>query len=237
MRFQINGVQFEIQEVECIGLFDQLVTNERGEPFYTTRRLQVVVDQTITGVQANANRFQAIRNQVAAGVTSVGFNDVNGTPLPPLTIYAGQTISGIRVMNPPSWTPRTPVEMATHMSILLTFEADYEITGGSQIMAYEDTFTFEDEGDQRIVPLETDTGPVEFFTVCQQPVRYLTQSGFIVGRDAYPLRNAVLSYPTVRRTLTRKSPGKLGNRYMGYLVAWQYTYVVPSVDEWYPVLR
>lgn len=236
MYFQIEDTRLEQNEVECLGFIRRRNPSARGGDFSETRTLQILIDQTLTGVAANSARWRGLDRYV--NISKCGFLDDTGEQTP-IWLDGGQSLSGIRMVNPLSWTPRSPVEFATMLSMMMTFEAEYPVNGSDQILEYEDSLYFEDEGDKRIVGVETDTGPVEFFETCQQPKRYLTQSGYCVARDAYPIHNSPLlaNVPMIQRGLGRVTPVKRGRAHIGYRCDWRYVFVVGSYGNWFPQLR
>lgn len=234
--FKLGGISLEPGETECLGFIRRRVYSDRQEPLYETRILTVVIDQTLTGVKANSDRWKALDN--VKSPLSVGFYDtVDGQT--PIWLSTDQSLSGIRMTTPLSWTPRSQVEFATHLTMYMSFEADYPLDGASEIMEYEETVTFEDAGPVKIQSLEMDTGPPEIFVTSQQPHRYVIQSGSFVTRSTYGLANPPMfsNFPIIERQLPKGSPRKLGSSWIGYRVAWRYVFLVQDAGNWFPRLR
>lgn len=240
LQFKIGNFALEPGEVECIGFPSRLIMSARNEPVQITRQLAVVIDQTVTGIMPNSARWNQIE-AACVNFESVGFYDTESGQATPIFLSSAASLSGVRVMQPISWSPRTPVEMATHMTIALVFEADYPLPSGAaaEILDYDETITDEDDGPQRVVALETDTGPTEVFVTVQQPRRFVIQQGYIVTRSTYALPNAPLlaGMPQLQRMNMKGTPTRSGNQYLGYRVAWRYVFLVQDFGNWFPRLR
>lgn len=235
--FQLGSIALLPGETECLGFVKRIVYSDRGEPIHETRTLQIVIDQIATGVGLNAARMRQL--EAITNIDRCGFADESVGQLP-IWLNASESLSGIRIINPISWTPRSEVEFATHLTMYMSFEADYPLRGNpSEIMEYEETLTFEDDGPQKVTAIETDTGNFETFVVSQKPKRYLIQQGFAAARSTYPLRNDPLIRlgTIIKRSLSRGTPIRNGNQLLGYRVAWRYVFLVKDAEEWFPRLR
>jgi hypothetical protein len=222
-------------EVELLAYNRQRIQSPRGGDMLERITLQVVVDQLQTGIAANVAGYRAFERN--SQINQAGFLDDNGQRTM-VWLDGDQSVSGLRILQPPSVIPQDEVEFATHLSIPITVQMDRTVAGGDQILDYEESFTFEDEGPTRVVPVETDTGPLEFYETCKFPPRFITQAGFAVGRDAPPIPNPPrIDATIVQRIRGRVSPVKQGRTHIGYRIEWRYVFVVQEELDFLPQLR
>jgi hypothetical protein len=236
MRFVYGNFTFEENEVALLGWFRERIPGPRGGDMVERVTLQVMVDQLQTGAAANVARFRQF-DQYSANLQQCGFVDEAGNKTM-VWLDPSTSLSGLRLLQPPSIVPQDEVEFATHLSIPIGFQMDSLLAGGDQILDYEESITFEDEGPTRIVPVETDTGDLEFYQTCAKPARFITQAGFAVGRDAPPAPNGPrIDAVMIQRVRGRVTPVKQGLRFIGYRIEWRYVFVVQEELDFLPLLR
>jgi hypothetical protein len=139
----------------------------------------------------------------------------------------GNTINGVRVASPPNYPKGDGVEYAAGRTYTLALEWE-EVARGPALLAWAETFSIQGDGgpDWRyFVPLEGIPQPQ---VLSQRSVVTMTQSGYAVGRGAYPLPSAPLypAYmhgPSRRRDPELPSAGSIERR-----ISWSYTFFLLS---------
>ena len=236
MRFVYQNYLFEEGEVALLGYFRERIPGPRGSDLTERITLQVMVDQLRDGPAANVARFRDF-DQWSVKLTRCGFVDNSNNPTM-VWLDAANSISGLRLIQPPSVVPQDQVEFATHLSIPITIQMEKFVVGAEEIMDYEESFTFDDEGPPRVVPIETDTGDLEFFETCKKPARFITQAGFAVGRSAPPIPNPPrIDATIIQRIRGRVSPVRVGRLFVGYRIEWRYVFCVQEELDFLPMVR
>ena len=96
------------------------------------------------------------------------------------------SLSGVRILQAPSFSRNDPAEYTTYRSFTFTVQADYPILFADTIFDWSETVSYRGNCGPRKQQIELDTGSPDEQIVSQQTVQYIIQSGRAVGTIGYP---------------------------------------------------
>ena len=109
----------------------------------------------------------------------------DGSPSVHLLTNVG-SLSGVRLLQAPSFNRSDPAEYTTYRSFTFTVQADYPILFADTIFDWSETVRYRGNCGPRKQQIELDTGAPDEQIVSQQTVQYIIQSGRAVGTIGYP---------------------------------------------------
>ena len=212
-----NEVEHAFRQV---ALLDQR-GNRRG--FRTRLELKGILQGT-SQADLDAKAILLQNAYAQNGNDAILFQD-DGTTQTHVRIISGETLTGVRVVQPPSFQGKSGAEFATIREYTIVLEADF--FGDSDILSFEETVTIQGTGGPRFAYLETlKTRPVRQVVNDFTLVR-MTQSGSAVGYLKYPFAPAPL-WPSLedlgQRTFIRRAPKQQGRKFTDYAVSWTYKF-------------
>jgi hypothetical protein len=168
-------------------------------------------------------------NELDAAYSQDGQNAIlfldNGTTQTHHKIINNDTLTGVRVVKPPSFSPGDGAEYSTFRSYTAILEADF--VGDSEVVSFEETVTVVGTGGPRFAYLETLEGLPVRQTVNLATLVRMTQSGSAVNYLSYPFAPGPLlaSLEDVdQRTITRRSPKQQGRVLTDFPISWSYKF-------------
>lgn len=212
--------------------------NNGGQPYSVTRRFDV------QGYLAGSSQAAIATAQAALkAALDVPYQDLkllldSGANSADVLLNQG-SISGVKIVEGPSFTDTMGPEYATLRSFRFSAEAEYPLSGTALILLdWQETLTFSGGG-----PIYTHrpaiNGPPQKQLVYPASVFRCQQQGQAVGYLAYPLPSppkfpsALMQAPEIRRTAPkRKGPG----RHEGYTISWSYSFESGSALVGLPTL-
>ncbi len=234
MIFSYGNYIHDNNEVETVfrqsALFDQ-----RGNRRGLRKRIE------LKGVLHGTSQANLTAKLLAldAAYSKDGFNAIlfldDGTTQTHHRIISGDTLTGVRVVQPPSYQPGDGAEYSTFRTYSIVLEADF--LGDSDILNFEETVTIQGTGGPRFAYFETlNTLPVRQIVNDFTLVR-MTQSGSATGYLSYPFAPAPL-WPSLedvsQRTFIRRAPRLQGRIRTDYPVSWTYKFTSDVAQDALP---
>lgn len=221
---------------ECaVAINRRTAFSDTGIPYRETVQWTIegrVEADTPAGVWAELARLEAayrVPNRAARLVHADGFVAHQLLPL--------GSLSGVKVVQPPSFPNGTGAEYSTFRNYQIVLEAEYPVGNPNTLLrSWTETLTFRGGGpDRRLV--ETVDGPPVEYLAKRRTVFRCTQSGTAVGFLAYPPPAAVARplFPAAlegaEHPVTYGSPRSDGPRLVDWPISWSYSFAsaVPFV--------
>ncbi len=223
MIFQYGSYSHEDNEVSTVfrqsALFDQ-----RGERRGLRKRLElkgVLLGTSQADLTTKMNALEAAYLIDAQNARLL----LNNGAVSHHSIVSSQSLTGVRVVQPPSFQPGDGAEYTLLRTYSIVLEADF--LGSSTILNFEEAVTIQGTGGQRFAYLETlNTLPVRQVVNSFTLVR-MTQSGSAVGLQSYPFAPSPL-WPALedlgQRTFIRRSPRRNLNGFTDFPISWTYKF-------------
>lgn len=224
MIFKYGNYTHDNNEVEVVFRQSALFDNRGGRRGLRKRlELKGVLHGT-----SQANLTAKLSDLDAAyavdGRNAILFLD-DGTTQTHHRIISSDTLTGVQVVQPPSFQPGDGAEYSTFRSYTIILEADF--IGDSTILSFEETVTIQGTGGERFAYLETlNSLPVRQVVNDFTLVR-MTQAGSAVGHLSYPFAPSPL-WPALedvsQRTFIRRSPRQRGRIFTDFPTSWTYKF-------------
>jgi len=149
-----------------------------------------------------------------------------------LMLRSEDFVGGLRVVGEPSYEDNQPGELVRRRTFKIELSAEQLIGsvdgsgGGSDVVSYTESLSYEGNGGQRFVVIETMEGPPVVQRVNQQTMCRCIQEGRCVQRYTKPTAPAPL-YPDREQGSLRRITPSVPSRDT-YEVAWSYTFESPT---------
>jgi len=224
MIFKYRNYTHDNNEVEVVfrqsALFDQ-----RGNRRGLRKRLEL---KGVLHGTSQANLTTKLNALDAAytvnGGDAVLFLD-DGTTQTHHKLISSGTLTGVRVVQPPSFAPGDGAEYSTFRSYTIVLEADF--IGDSNILSSEEAVTIVGTGGPRFAYLETLVTSAVRQQVNKFTLVRMTQSGLAKGYLSYPFVPAPI-WPALedvdQRSIVTRSPKDQGLIFTDFPISWTYKF-------------
>lgn len=226
MIFKFGSYTHDDQELS-LGVVTEAQLTAAGVVYAHTKRFDIrglLIGDDVADI---TNKIRALETAYQArGVDAVLYQS-DGTTETAHALKNAQTISGVRVVRPPSF-PFAPACYTTWQQYTITLEADYAVNPGdpaTNILQWRETVETFGGGPQYAWTQPIIGTPVRQI-VRQQTTFKAMQSGSAVGYQTWPTPPAAL-FPGAlleRPRIMRESPRRNGNGYQEYQISWNYIY-------------
>lgn len=156
------------------------------------------------------------------------------------SLTSAGTVSGTKVIQPPSFPNEMPADLSTFCSYEIVVEAEVSATNNAY-ESWEESLDFVGTGGPRFVLIECRTGSPQAQRVSERTPCRVIQSGSAVGYRARPTPPGPIwpQWEQVAERRIRPMAPKLtgtgaNRRYESYGIAWSYTFESPSVLSGFP---
>jgi len=229
MYFKYGSYQHPDNEVNLTSFTQRRIYNARGtvERIVKTMQLQgVLIASTQTAIKS---AIGTLENAYVNDGKDAGLYHDDGTPSHHF-LDSSQSLSGVRVLSL-DYPKSDGAEYATQRAYTITLEAVFPVSGGDNLLAFNETLRIVGTGGPRIATIETLTGSPQVQTINQQTKVLAQQFGRAIGLLQYPSAPAPL-FASVehqdRREITQGSPTFEGGRFTNYEISWAYHFESPG---------
>lgn len=239
MRLLFNGVQLGDSNAVRIDPSRELLRNAAGVGYRWRYTYGITGSFTVSSPSNCTTRMNEIEAACAVQAADLKFqyDDNSDTPN---SVVSSTTFTGVRCTGGPTWLSQPGGQFATWRSFSAQFEWESELPSGlPTLLDFEERVVIDNPPSQ-YAGLEAVNGVAPaFYSTVQYPISRATQSGFAVGRAAYPVALTVaplLLTPNgttiVQKTnvITKVAPKRYGagTSYDSYRIEWSYSFEATS---------
>lgn len=138
------------------------------------------------------------------------------------------SISGVRIVQPPSFPTGRDAELATGRSFTLTAEAEYIHAQADGYKSWQESISVRGDGGPEYSLRKVHTGPPQLHQIHAQTPVFVTQQGSAVGFLTYPLAPPPINWGVRLGSQTigeKASPQFRGALYTDFPIRWSYQFV------------
>lgn len=144
------------------------------------------------------------------------------------------SISGVRLIKPPSFPKGDGAEFATGRTYEIIAQAEYELNAPTGLSDYSETVSY-GGGGPAFGMVTCISGPPVKIVMAESVPYTATQTGYAVGRLGYPFPNAPIWPDALANagTIEKASPKRNGFSFRDWRVSWNYSFTsaVPLVAD------
>ena len=151
-------------------------------------------------------------------------------------LSGADSVSGLRVITPPSFPGGKGAEFATKRFYSLALQAEFVLTPGTQVVQFSESVSFKGGG-AHIVGINLLDGPPAFQQTHNQTFTTVTQSGQVVGQSTWlapqPPLDPDNEVPSAR-VVQYDSPKYENGQFVKFRTAWSYTFLNANRNQYPP---
>lgn len=169
----------------------------------------------------NLEEAFAVPNQTLAVHLGSGAQSVH-------KLDAGTSLSGVQIVQPPSFPTGRDAEFATGRTFTIVAESEYAVDGADGYLEWNESISVTGDGGPDYAVRNVMNGEPQLHVIHSRTPVYVTQQGNAVGFLARPLAPPPINWGVrlgARTFGSRQSPKVMGNSLQGYAIRWAYQFV------------